>query len=335
MLRRIIPAAALFLLAFAAVFFLLRSGDTREEASVEQVIAGVYTREDLIEIGPYMCAPRQNLLTYLFIGVDYKGTLKELRGDTINGQADFLRLLVIDKAADTYAWLDLNRGIVTSVDSIDEKGNVLGTYEEPICLAHGYGEGSRRSCQNTANAVSNLLLGQPIDGYYAVNMGAIEMVNKELGGITLTLKDDLTSADPAMKAGATLTLTDDQAYHYIHDRIDVGDGTNSNRMQRQQEYMNAAVPIIKDRLAANEKYIFDLQDLVKDYSYTNMTDKDLSYIAKAVLKNQALGVFRIEGEESLDSEHDYLVCNMDKESRDRTVAELFYSIVETPASGQA
>lgn len=329
LLCRIIPAGALFILAFAAVFILLRNSDTQEEATVEQYIAGAYTREDLIEIGPYMCTPRQNLLTYLFIGVDYEGTLKELRGKGSNGQADVLRLLVIDKAADTFAWLDINRGIVTAVDSIDEKGNVLGTYEEPICLAHSYGEGSRRSCQNTTNAVSELLLGQQIDGYYAVNMGAIKMVNKELGGITVTLKDDFTSTDPAMKAGASLTLTDEQAYHYIHDRMNVADGTNTNRMQRQQEYINAAVPIVKERLSANESYIFDLRNLVEDYSYTNMTDKDLSYIAKAVIKNRDLGTFRIEGEEGEDPEHGYLICNMDPESRDSIVAELFYTIVDS------
>lgn len=40
-----------------------------------------------------------------------------------------------------------------------------------------------------------------------------------------------------MKKGATLQLTDDEAYAYVHDRYGVGDEENASRMKRQQQYM--------------------------------------------------------------------------------------------------
>ena len=45
----------------------------------------------------------------------------------------------------------------------------------------------------------------------AYEIGAIAALNDLLGGVTVTLQDDFTMADPAMQAGATITLTGEQA----------------------------------------------------------------------------------------------------------------------------
>ena len=45
-----------------------------------------------------------------------------------------------------------------------------------------------------------------------------------------------SQSDSSLKMGETVTLTDDQALHYVHDRMNVGDGTNVCRMRRQKEY---------------------------------------------------------------------------------------------------
>ena len=44
-----------------------------------------------------------------------------------------------------------------------------------------------------------------------MKMDAMPLLNHEVGGVTVTLEDDMTKLDPAMKKGATLTLTDRQA----------------------------------------------------------------------------------------------------------------------------
>lgn len=69
--------------------------------------------------------------------------------------------------------------------------------------------------------MSNFLDGQRIDGYAAVNMGAIGTINHLAGGVTVTIEDDFSKVDKTMKMGETITLTDEQAVHYVHDRYDV------------------------------------------------------------------------------------------------------------------
>ena len=71
--------------------------------------------------------------------------------------------------------------------------------------------------------MSHLLGGVPIDGYYELPMKAIPVLNKQVGGVTVTLEDDFSSVDAAMVKGKTITLSDSQAFHYIHDRYGVGD----------------------------------------------------------------------------------------------------------------
>ena len=57
------------------------------------------------------------------------------------------------------------------------------------------------SCENTLNAVENLLEGADIEYYVAMNMDAIGILNDALGGVTVTLEDDFTAADPTHAAG--------------------------------------------------------------------------------------------------------------------------------------
>lgn len=76
--------------------------------------------------------------------------------------------------------------------------------------------------------------GLPIDGYYALKMDAMPLLNHEVGGVTVTLEDDMTKLDPAMKKGATLTLTDRQAELLMQSRYVMDDDRNTQRMRRQQ-----------------------------------------------------------------------------------------------------
>ena len=63
------------------------------------------------------------------------------------------------------------------------------------------------SCENTADAVSRMLGGLKIDGYYELPMDAIADLNDVVGGITLEIKGDFTVVNPAMEEGKTLTLS--------------------------------------------------------------------------------------------------------------------------------
>ena len=95
-----------------------------------------------------------------------------------------------------------------------------------ICLSHGYGMDRQERCQNSPRAVEGLLNCPEIELYMEVPLDAISTLNDLLGGVTVTLEDDFTAADPAMTKGATLTLTGEQAVTLVRRRMDVADGTN-------------------------------------------------------------------------------------------------------------
>ena len=95
------------------------------------------------------------------------------------------------------------------------------------------------------DAVSNMLYGNRIEGYISLNMDSIKILNHLAGGVPVTIEDDFSQSDPSLVMGQNITLTDDQAMHYVHDRMNVGDGTNECRMRRQKAYVDALFPLYK------------------------------------------------------------------------------------------
>lgn len=278
---------------------------------------------NVTEINGVRCRKKTRVKTYLIMGTDATGTVETVDEYDGTGQCDVLELLVIDQNANTYALLPINRNTITEVKSLENDGTYIATSEVQIALAHANGDGLEISCENTVDAVSHLLYDQTIDGYAALNMDSIKIINNYAGGVTVTIEDDFSESDPTLEMGATITLTDDQAMHYVHDRINVANDTNEGRMARQKAYMDALVPILEVKTQEDESFPLKLFEGLQDYMVTNLTGKDCSKIAKAVLKNESLGTFEIEGESSLDYwGYDQFV--VDQDSLADVVIELFY-----------
>ena len=179
------------------------------------------------------------------------------------------------------------------------------------------------SCENVVKAVSNFLGGQKIDGYAAVNMGAIGTINNLAGGVTVTIEDDFSKVDKTMKQGETITLTDEQAVHFIHDRFDVGDESNTQRMKRQEVYKAG----LKDNLAAkcseDNTYPLTIYDALGDYMVTDISSQKFSKLALLVLKEKDAGTVSIAGTETID-DLGFVEVEPDADSLQRAIVELFY-----------
>lgn len=268
--------------------------------------------------------PRSNLLSYLFIGVDRKGTIAEQSSDNVGtGQNDVLFLLVIDKVNDTYALLPINRDTLAYTESLDDDNTVLAGTMMQIALAHASGDGREGSCENTVRAVSALLGQQKIDGYYAMNIDAIGIINHDLGGVTVTIEDDFSQEDSSLTQGQTITLNDDQAESFVRGRMSMSTPTNENRMGRQQAFLEAAKPVFFEKTRADAKFPLTLYDDLSPYVVTNLSKNDISRISKALLNNKDLGTFEIEGEISVD-EWGFCQFEADESSLEHIIASLFY-----------
>lgn len=233
---------------------------------------------------------------YLLIGTD--DSMKEEAeetGEYIGGMADFQLLFVMDRTANKYGFLQLNRDTITDVSLLDENDKMLSESALQICISHTYGSSPEKSCENTEKDVSELLGGMPIDGYYSISMHDIPLLNQSVGGVRLTIQEDLTVVDPAFREGATLTLSDKQAEKFVRARMSVGDGENTSRMQRQLQFMEAYKKQVKERSKDDPAFVNDLYNQLREVAVTDIPGNRASAIANFMYKADDRGILQYEG----------------------------------------
>lgn len=230
--------------------------------------------------------------TYLIMGTDKTGADSKVYQGSMS---DFLMLVIVDKTDNNYSFLPINRDTMSEVRLIQDDGTGAATAELQLCTAHWYGGNAGQSCANTVESISKLFGGLKIDGYYAIPMDEIPKLNHSVGGVTVTLLEDFQDIDRQMKKGETLALSDEQAYHYIHDRYGVGDEKNTSRMKRQQQYMEAFFTKAKEKAKSDKAYVNQLFRKFEQTATTNLTAKKISGLTNRLIKGTQKGFFEIQG----------------------------------------
>ena len=269
----LIPFAAAFLVValIAVVYF---GGRWLEESGSQPEVRGDHTQryelEEQIDYKGHKYRRRNQVVSILLMGID-KEAETESGGYRSGGQADFLRLLVLDAEQKKISQFQIDRDTMTPITILGVTGNVSGVRDAQICLAHGFGDGREQSCELTVDAVSNLFFGIPIDFYMALNLDGISVLNDLLGGVTVTLEDDFSALDPAMTPGTTLTLKGEQAEFYTRKRMNIGAGTNESRMIRQEQYIAKLAGMLAARVSEDKEFIGVVYDRLEPYLTTNLS----------------------------------------------------------------
>lgn len=270
--------------------------------------------------------------TYLFIGTDKSGN-EDAEGEEYHGSmADALMLVVVDKEEKTYGILQLNRDTITEVPMLLQDGSANANAQMQLCTAHWYGKDKAASCDNTVETVSKMLGGLPIDGYYALKMDAMPLLNHEVGGVTVTLEDDMTKLDPAMKKGTTLTLTDRQAELLMQSRYTMEDDRNTQRMRRQQIFLKAFMKKIKKQNAGDINATVKLYDRLRPYATTDIKMNDLTALLKDMQGYTDKGIITIDGTSKIGEKlHDgkkHWEFYMDEDSLETSMKQLYLLVQE-------
>lgn len=189
------------------------------------------------------------------------------------GQADFLLLLAIDHTHRQIHQLQIDRDTMADVTVLSVFGQETGTRVMQICLSHSYGANAEENARYTMRAVRKLMNDIEIDGYYMVDYSAIPILNDALGGVTVTVPVDMTSVNPAWKAGAAVTLHGDEAELFVRTRKTVGEGTNAERMGRQGLFMQNAILKMREQLSDDASFAGTLLSALKAKSATNLSDQ--------------------------------------------------------------
>ncbi|MCM1273706.1 MAG: LCP family protein [Clostridium sp.] len=279
--------------------------------------------EGVIEVDGKKYVPKKNIETYLFMGIDNYDEVKKAEDYGESGQCDVIILMVRDITTGTFKTLSINRNTLMEVNTIDLDGEYIGTSVVQLALAHAHGDGMELSCENVADAVSGFLGGQKIDGYAAVNMGGVAIINHMVGGVTVTIEDDFSNADATLEMGKTITLDDQQALTFIRGRMGVGDGSNVSRMKRQSAYMADLKVKLREKCNQDSTFPLDVYDGMEAYMVTNISKQKFSKIALLVAKEKDEGELSIEGTTGED-ESGFTAFEADEDSLQDVILELFY-----------
>ncbi|WP_081675183.1 LCP family protein [Butyrivibrio sp. LC3010] len=291
-------------ISFVIVFLLLVLflGINAVEKYIDmQEMEDVYEEDTVLSdvellINGNVCRYNAAVRNYLVIGTDVSGTYKDKEAVDYHGNmADVLLLVVLNRSDNNYAVLEIDRNTIMKVPMMNPDGSVNARSLMQICTAHWFGGNPQMSSENTVNAVSELLGGIPIDGYYELNMDSIEKLNNVIGGVTVTVEGDFSQVDPTLIEGEEITLNDKQAYNYIHARMEVGDGTNEGRMARQEAYIKAYLNKLMEKTEEDPKFPNEIYQKLKEVAQTNMTGNDFSRVLNRANRGENLGTLKFEG----------------------------------------
>ena len=265
--------------------------------------------------------------TFLLMGTDASGNEKASGKKYRGSMADFLLLAVFDLTDHTYGMIQLDRDTMTQITLLTKKNSGADTAKMQLCTAHCYGGDPAASCENTVEAVSKMLGGITIDGYCAVNMADFPKLNHLVDGVEVTLEDDFTMRDPKMKKGTTLTLTDEQAYIYIHSRMEMENDTNSARMQRQKQYMKAYFEKALTLMKTDNTFINNMSSELETIAVTNITGRQISTMTKTLMEGTNRGIKEFSGKskigQALDDGIDHAEFYIDKDSKIQIMTEMY------------
>lgn len=264
--------------------------------------------------------PNGNIKSYLFMGIDASGPVKEV-SYIGGGQADTLLLVVIDTKAEVWDVLQINRDTITDVQALGVLGDVVGVEKTQIALAHSYGDGRKSSCRNTVKAVSDLLGGCETNGYMSLNMDGICLLVDGIGGVDVTPEADYPEFGAGLVAGATVHLNGKQAYEYLRFRKDIADQTNLDRMGRHRTFVNSAVHNMN---GLNRSDTLALYSDISDYMVTDMTDGEMWELISKLQGYRFRGITTISGRTEVVK--NVMAFYPDENSLQEAILQLFYHI---------
>lgn len=266
---------------------------------------------------------KDNIQTILVLGLD-KFDSVGMESYNNDKQADFLMLVVVDHEHSNFKALHINRDTIAEMDILGVAGDRVGTIEKQIALAHTYGNGKEMSCRNTADAVSRMLMNVEIDHYLSVTMDAVSVYNDLIGGVELTVLDDFTGIDDTLIKGETVTLLGEHALNYVRTRYGLDDSTNSHRMVRQRQYLEALYSKTLSVMNSDENFIVDVAMKLADYIVSDYTGTRMQELAEKLSDYEFLGICELEGKNVRGD--DYMEFYPDEDSVEETVINLFYEL---------
>ncbi|MBR7132406.1 MAG: LCP family protein [Clostridia bacterium] len=280
------------------------------------------SQESFLEYNGTNYVLKDNIETFLVLGLDkFEGTFTS---DSYNNdrQADFLVLFVFDNSSKKCTAVHINRDTMADMSVLGVAGEKVNEVTKQIALAHTYGNGKEVSCRNTADAVSELLLGIKVNHYISLTMDSVPILNDLVGGVEVTVLDDFTGIDSVLVKGESVTLKGEHALNYVRTRYGLEDSSNSTRMERQKQYMQALYSQMTSCIENDDEFIVNAASKLGNYIVSDRSVTQLQEIAKKFTTYEFNEISSIEGESVMGEK--FIEFYPDEASLKKIVVDLFY-----------
>jgi len=267
----------------------------------------------------------EDLSTILFIGVDKEEYAENgVAGEA--GQADTVFLTTVNHKTGETRMIPISRNTMVAVDLYNTDGSYWKQENMQLALSFAYGTNLDESCKNVAKAVSRILYGMPVHKYATMDLSAIAQLNDAVGGVTVTVLEDMTDVDSGWTQGAEITLHGEEAQTYVrHRKITISDESQDNnvpRMERQKQYLNAFLHTLLNKMKGDIFLPLNLYREMGDDIYSDVTASEMVYYASLIVnKGFNNSVLSIEGK----SKHgEFTEFYPDQEALYQLILDTFY-----------
>lgn len=277
--------------------------------------------DSFIEMGGRRCRLNKEIRTYLLLGIDTEGSLREEKEPGMAGQSDAIYLVVCDKTVKSARIIGVPRDTMATIRVFLPSGKDNGTSTDHLSLQYAFGDGMEKSCELTAEAVSNLLYGIPIDGYLAVNLGAVPDMAETIGGIEVVVPDDSAKIEESsFVKGAKVTLNRTNVKKFLRFRDTEVSQSAVIRMERHKAFFKGCAKKLRSIVRSNPAEILRLYRECSPQILTNITADDCLELAGFDFDET---VIVLPGEKTSGSEYDEFY--IDEDGLQKIVAEVFCS----------
>lgn len=285
-------------------------------------------QEGWIKYKDRIYAYNEDIITFLFMGIDKNSEAKEVEEGTNGGQADALFLAVMNPHDKTIKVIGINRNTMTDIDIYNEDGAYVTTTKAQIAVQHGFGNGVEESCEYQKEAVEKLFYNLPVHGYAAINMSAIPTINDAVGGVDVTVLEDLTARDKSLVKDADVHLMGDSAFWYVKYRDTNVFGSADMRLARQKQYLNAFISAAKQAVKKDITAALDLYKAAGPMMTTDITADEVAYLAPVLLDYSFddNSFYMLKGETVMGEQFEEFYA--DESALYEMILEIFYEEVE-------
>ena len=172
--------------------------------------------------------------------------------------------------------------------------------------------------------VSELFYGIPIHGYGALDMQSIATLNDAVGGVEVTVLEDMTKFKKSWTKGAQVHLKGEDALRYISRRDTAYMGTNLGRVERQKQYLTAYVTQLKKKVKENVTFPVTLLGQIQKHMVTSLTAQEITYLADVLLGYDFSmeNIISIPGESKMGEKHEEFY--IDDAALKQIIIDVFY-----------